>query len=104
MSDNYCRRSGLRQLVQEAYSPKKLAPLTTAADDEAYRAVNMTADKPVQFQACLSDAEIKATPWSIAETDHVVNLVERDICGITSKDQMRLTTEFSIRSVEFEAW
>jgi len=101
-----------RQLLQEvrtkATGPrsiiaKKLARLTTAAEDEAYRAVNMTTDKRVQFQVCLSDAEIEATTWSITETDHVVNQVERDIYGITSKDQMWLTTEFSIRSVKFAA-
>jgi len=34
--------------------------MKTAAAEKAYRAVNITADKHVQFQVCLSDAEIKA--------------------------------------------
>jgi hypothetical protein len=78
--------------------------MKTAAEEEAYGAVNMTADKRVQFQVCLSDAEIEATTWSIADADRVVNQLEREIYGITSKDQMRFTKEFSIRLVEFEAW
>ena len=63
----------------------------------------MTADKRVQFQISLSDAEIEATTWSIADADRVVNQLERLIYGITSKDQMQFTKEFSIRLVEFEA-
>jgi hypothetical protein len=64
----------------------------------------MTANKSVQFQVCLSNAEIEATTWSIADMDHVVNQLEREIYGITSKDQMLFPKEFSIRLVEFEAW
>jgi len=102
-----------RQLLQEvgtkATGPrsifaKKLAQMKTAAEEGAYGAVNMTADKRVQFQVCLSDAEIGATTWSIADADRVVNQLEREIYGITSKDQMRFTKEFSICLVEFEAW
>jgi len=102
-----------RQLLQEvgtkATGPrsiiaKKLAVMKTAAGEEAYGAVNMTADKRVQFQVCLSDAEIEATTWSIADTDRVVIQLEREIYGITLKDQMRFREEFSIRLVEFEAW
>jgi len=78
--------------------------MKTAAEEQAYGAVNMTADKGVQFLVCLSDAEIEATTWSIGDTDHVVNQVEREIYGITSKDQMRYTKEFSISLIEFEAW
>ena len=65
--------------------------MKTAAEEEAYWAVNMTADKRVQFQVCLSDAEIEATIWNIADMDHVVNQLERDIYDITSKDKMRST-------------
>jgi len=102
-----------RQILQEvrtkATGPrsilaKKLAQMTTAAGEAAYGPVNMTAHKRVQFQVCLSDAEIEATTWSIADTDHVVNQLGREIYGITSKDQMRFTKEFSIQLVEFEAW
>ena len=84
-----------RQLLQEvgtkAIGPRsifaqKLAQIKTAADEEAYGAVNMTADKRVAFQVCLSDAEIKPTTWSIADTDCIVNQLARGIYGITSKD------------------
>jgi hypothetical protein len=82
---------------------KKLAQLKTAAEEEAYGVVNMTANMRVQFQVCLSNTEIEATTWSIADMDRVVNQLERVIYRITSKDQMRFTKEFSIRLVEFEA-
>jgi len=102
-----------RQVLQEVGTkatgrrrifPKKLAQMKTAAEEEAYGAVIMTVDKCVQFQVCLSDAEIEATTCSIADMDCVVNQLEREIYGITSKDQMRFTKEFSIRLVQFEAW
>jgi len=102
-----------RQLLQEvgtkATGPrsifaKKVAQMRTAAGEEAYGAVNMTADKRVQFQVSLSDAEIEATTWIIADTDRVVNQLQREIHGITSKDHMRFTKEFSICLIEFEAW
>ena len=83
---------------------KTLAQVKTAAAEEAYGAVNITADKRVQFQLCLSNAEIEATTWSMADMDRVVNQLEREIFGITSKDQMQFTTEFSICLVECEAW
>jgi len=83
---------------------KKFAQMKTAAEEEAYREVNMTADKHVQFQFILSDAETEATTWSIANTDHVVNQLERENYGITSNEQMWFMKEFSIRLVEFEAW
>jgi len=102
-----------RQLLQEvgtkATGPrsifaKQLVQMMTAAEEEAYGAVNMTADKRVQFQVCLSDAEIEATTRSISDTDRVVNQLERETYGIPAKDQMRFTKEFSIRLGEFEAW
>jgi len=77
--------------------------MKAAAEEEAYGAVNMTADKRVQFEVCLSDADMEATTWSIADTDCVVNQLERKIYGITFKDQMRFRKEFSIHLVEFEA-
>jgi len=40
---------------------KKFAQMKTAAKEEVYGAVNMTADKRVEFQVCLSDAETEAT-------------------------------------------
>jgi len=64
----------------------------------------MTADKHVQFQVYLCDAEIAATTWGIPDTDRIVNQLKRVIYGITSKDQMRFTKEFPIRLEEVEAW
>jgi len=78
--------------------------MKTTAEEEAYGAVNMTADKRVQFQVCQSDAEIEATKWGIADTNRIVNQHKREIYGITSNDQMQFTKDFSIRLVKFEAW
>jgi hypothetical protein len=77
-----------RQLLQEVRTKapgprsilaKKLAQMKTAAEEEAYGAVIMTIDRRVQFQVCLSDAEIEATTWSFADADRVVNQLEREI-------------------------
>jgi hypothetical protein len=95
---------GTKAIGPRSIFAKKLAQMKTAAEEEANGAVMMTADKRVQFQVSLSDAEIEATTWSIAEEDRVVNQLETEIYGITSKGQMRFTKEFSIRLVEFEAW
>ena len=83
---------------------KKLVRMKTAGEEEAYGAVNMTADKRVHFQVYLSDAGIEATTRSIADMDRIVNQLQRQIDGITSKDQMQFTKEFSICFVGFEAW
>jgi len=64
----------------------------------------MTANKGVEFQGCLSYAETEATTWSIAYTDCIANQLQRDIYGITSKDQIQFKKKFSIPWVEFEAW
>jgi len=77
--------------------------MKTAVEEQANGAVNMTADKCVQFQACVSDAEIEATTRSITDMERVVNQLEREIYAITSKDQMQFMMEYSIRLVEFEA-
>jgi len=75
-----------------------------AAEDEAYGAAYMTAYKRPQFQIRLSEAETEATTWSLADTEHVTNQLEREIYGITSNEQKRFKTEFSIRRIEIEAW
>jgi len=64
----------------------------------------MTANRCVEFQVRLSDAETEATSWSIADTDHIVSQLEREIYGIISNEQMRFKKELSIRLIEFEAW
>jgi len=102
-----------RQLLQEvgtkATGPrrrfaKKLAQMKTAPEEDACRAVNMTADNGVQFQVFLCNIQIEATTWSIADMDRIVNQLGRDIYCITSKDQMQFMKEFSFSLVEFEAW
>ena len=59
-----------RQLLQrvrtKATNPRSifakiLAQMRTAEEEEAYGAVNMTANKHVQSQVCLSEAEIEVT-------------------------------------------
>jgi len=64
----------------------------------------MNIEKRVQFRVCPADAEMETTTWSNADTDRVMNQLEGEIDGITSKDQMQFTKKFSIRLVEFEAW
>ena len=78
--------------------------MKTAAKDEAYRAAKMTADKRLQIQVRLPDAEIEATTWSFADMEPVTNLLEREIYGITSNEPKRFKTEFPIRLIQFEAW
>jgi len=102
-----------RQLLQEvgtkATGPrsifaKKLAQMKTAAEEEVYGAVNMSTDKCVEFQVCLSDAETEATTWSLADIDRIVSQLESEIYGITSNEQMQFNQELSIRLIKFEAW
>ena len=83
---------------------KEHAPKKGATEDEAYEASNITADKRQQFRIRLSDAETEATTWSLADTEHITNQLEREIYDITSNEQKRFKTEFSIRLIEFEAW
>ena len=45
----------------------------TAAKGYIYGAVNMTTDKPVEFQVLLCDAETEATNRRIADTDRIVS-------------------------------
>ena len=83
---------------------KELALKKTAAEDEAYRAANMTADKWLQFRICLFDAETEATTWTLADMERVTNQLERQIYAITSNEQKWFKTEFSIPLIEFETW
>jgi hypothetical protein len=102
-----------RQLLQEvgtkATGPRRifaktLTHMKNAAEEEAYRAVNMIADKSVRLQVCLFDAKIEATTWSIADTDHIANHLETEIDSITSKAPSQFTKEFCIGLVKFAAW
>jgi len=64
----------------------------------------MIADKPPQFQICLSDAEADAMTWSVANTEQVTTQLERETDAITSNKQKGLIKKFSILLIEFEAW
>jgi hypothetical protein len=78
--------------------------MKTAAEDEAYRVANMTADMRLQLQIHLHDAEIEATTCSLAHMERLTLQLERGIYGITSNAQKQLKKEFSICMIEFEAW
>jgi len=60
--------------------------MKTAAEDEACGAANMTADKQLQFQIRLSDAETETMTWSLADTESVIIQLQREIFGITVKE------------------
>ena len=64
----------------------------------------MSLNKLVGFQVGLSDGSTEATTFSITDMDHVGNQREREIYGITSSHQMQFNMEFSIYSIQFEAW
>jgi len=99
----------LQEVETEATEPrskfaKDLELMKAAAEDEAYGAASMTADKQLQFQIPLSDAGTEATTWILADTERVTNQVEREINGITSNNQKRFKKGFSIRLIEFGDW
>jgi len=95
---------GIKATGPRSKFAKELATMNTAAKEEAYRVANMTADKWLQFQIRLSDAEAEATTWNLADMEHVTIQLERQIYGITSNEQKRFKNEFSVRMIEFEAW
>jgi len=53
--------------------------MKTAAEEEVHRAANMTINRHVEFQVHLSDTETEATTSSIADTNHVVKQLQRDL-------------------------
>ena len=73
-----------------------LAQMKTAAAGDDYVVANSTSDNHVQFLDHLSDAEIDATTWSIANMGSIVNQLERQIDGIAVNNQILFTKEFSI--------
>jgi len=78
--------------------------MKTVAEEEVDGGVNMTTDKHVEFQVRLCDAETKATTRSLADIDRIMSLLEREMYGITSNEQMRFKQELSIRLIKFETW
>jgi len=77
--------------------------MKTAAEDEAYLAPNMTANKWLQFQVLPSDAETETTTWSLADTERVTIQLESEIYGITSNKQKCFKMQCSIRWIEYDA-
>jgi len=99
----------LQEVMCETASPRssfteKLAQIIPTAADVIYDALNITVNKPMEFQLCLSDAETGATTCSNADKDHIVSQLEREFYSVTSNEQMWLEKEFSMRLIKFEAW
>jgi hypothetical protein len=61
---------------------KEFALRKAATEDEAYGAANITADKQMQFQICLSNAVTEAATWSMAVMERVTNQLGREIDSI----------------------
>jgi hypothetical protein len=78
--------------------------MNSAAEEEVCGSVNMNADKHVQFEVCLSHAETEAATKSTADTYYNVKQLGREICIITSNEQMRFKLEMPIHLFEFESW
>jgi len=93
------KATGLRIKLSKAPALTK-----TAAEDKAYRTLNMTANNRLHFQVHVSDAEIEDTTRSLADTEPVTNQLERKIYGTTWNEQKQFKTEFSIHLIKFEAW
>jgi hypothetical protein len=77
--------------------------MKTAAEDEVYRAANMTAGKRLRFDIRRFNAETDATTWSVGSMERVTIQLGREIYGITSIEQMRFKTDISIRMIDFYA-
>jgi len=73
------KASGLRSIFA-----KQLALMKTAAEEKAYGVASLTANNQLHFHNHLSDAEVPATSWSVADTERVTFHLEREIYGITS--------------------
>jgi len=73
--------------------------MRNAAEKQVYGVVNIRADKRMEFQVHLSDAETQATTWSITDRNYIVSQLQREIHAITSNKQMRLRNELSIRLI-----
>jgi len=78
--------------------------MKTAAEEEVYGAENISANRGEKFQVCLSDAETEATTSSMADIDHIVTHLEREMYCMILNEHMRIEREFSIGLIEFEAW
>jgi hypothetical protein len=59
--------------------------MKTTAHNEVYTTVTLTANKQVESQVLVSDAESEATTWSVTDPDRIMSQVERVIYSITLK-------------------
>jgi hypothetical protein len=78
--------------------------MMTAAEEQVYGGVRITADKCVEFQVGLSHVKTDATTWRITNTDGIVCPLEREIHCISSHEQMRIKKELAICLIKFEVW
>jgi hypothetical protein len=76
---------------------KKVAHITSPVEEEDYGAVIITTNQGVECQVSPSDRENDGTTFSIADTDRIVNPLEKEIHGIKSNKQMWFKLELSIR-------
>ena len=95
---------GTKATSRRSIFATELAIWTAAAEDETYRAANMTTDKGVNVRIHVSNVETAATTWSLADTERITNQLEREIYCITSNQQKQFKKEFSIHWIEFQAW
>jgi hypothetical protein len=102
-----------RQLLQEVGTKatghtsnfaKDVALMRDTTENDAYGVASTSANKRLQFQIRLSDAEREVTTWRLADTEQVTNQLEREINGITLIEWKRFKQEFSIRLIKFEGW
>jgi len=77
--------------------------MRTGVNEELHGAANTTANECVEFQVNPSANETEVSAWSIADRDRMLNQLVRDIDGIISNKQMRLSKEFAISLTEFKA-
>jgi hypothetical protein len=63
-----------------------------------------TANKPGQFKLDLLDADTDVTTFSIADMDHILSKLEREIYSITSHKQMPFKKGLFIYRITFKTW
>jgi hypothetical protein len=65
---------------------------------------NITPKKRLQCQDLPSNPETVGMTWSLSDSECVTIQLERDLYGITSKEQKLFKKEFFTCWVLFEAW
>jgi len=77
--------------------------MNTTRENKVDEVANIIANKRVEFQVGLSDAETAATNCSITDTNHIASQLEREIYGIALNEQMHFKKELCICLIKFEA-